>query len=127
MRQNQARSATCRGEGVLHMVLADFAEAIIVTAAVVTIVLGVGTLVPGGRMVVARVWTWWRAPRRQLAEQRSEIGDLKVQVATLSQADSVTADHLRTLYDNLNAMSGLLAQATRQLNNLQVAHNQEVA
>ena len=105
------------------MVLADIIGAIYLTAAIAGIIVCVVVIAPGGRKVVARVWTWWRAPRRQLAEQRSEIGDLNVQVATLRQ----TADHVRTLYDNLNVMSGLLAQTTRQLNELQVAHNQEVA
>jgi hypothetical protein len=59
--------------GVLHMVLADIAGAITITAAIVTIVGGVVTLSPGVRRLVARIWAWVVAPRREREELKRQL------------------------------------------------------
>jgi hypothetical protein len=113
------------------MILADIGEGIIVAAAIVTIVVGVATLAPGGRKLVAGIWSWLVFPRREVVRLRTELEESKATDALLRQSYNVTADQVRVLGDELKKMSTelMLKGAEQRINAIEDAHihNQEVA
>jgi hypothetical protein len=77
-------------------------------------ILGYFNLKSNGPRLIGHLWTWVRAPRRQLAKQASQIEQLQEVVETQRQAHNANVDTVREAHDNLNALAGQLAQVTQR-------------